>query len=89
MHLSHTSAGTDEQCRCPMRRDHHEDDRGPVTIEELRDARDRTEKTLLNAMDAVKEAIRLERVAEAEHREAQKAYTDEMFASFRLEVSGR
>lgn len=89
MHLSHTSAGTDERCRCPMRKDHHEDDRGPVTVDELRDARDRTERALLDAMEAVREAIRLERLAERAHREAQQTYTDQMFASYRSEVSGR
>lgn len=89
MHLSHTSAGSDEQCRCPMRANHHEDDRGPETIDELRDSRDASETKLLAAMAAVKEAIRLERVAEAAHREAQQAYTDALFASYQPEVSDR
>ncbi len=89
MHLSHTSAGTDEHCRCPMRKDHHEDDRGPATVDELRDTRDHSEAKLLDAMEAVKEAIRLERVAEIQHREAQKAYADAVFAPYRQEISGR
>jgi hypothetical protein len=86
LHLSHTSAGTDERCCCALNRSHHEDDRGEVTLAELEKTRNQTEKTLLDAMDAAKEALRLQRLAEQAHRAAQQAFSEKLFAPFREEA---
>ena len=83
LHQSHTSAGTDEACRCSLSRDHFEDDRGEVTVEELRDHRNTTERAYLDAMAATEEARRLERVAEQAHRRAERELREVLFASHR------
>ena len=84
-HTSHTSAGTDSPCRCAVGRDHFEDDTAAPTVAELQQRRNTTEQALLDAMDAVAEAVRLRAVAERAHRTAQREYTDAVFAPYREE----